>query len=416
MTIPAGLRRTVLRAQRDTGFLAAGVLPHLALVPVWAWAATTTARTGNWLFTVSVSTALVLLGTPVLTAVQRVRYRVLIGVNVPRLTPTAPERWTWASAARWLAATRPWRKIGYHLVLGPLLALLELLVLAVAAACLAGATACAWSWALPTGIRQDWFGYLTQLPAYTAAGLLLLLCALPWTARAAARAEARLALGLLGPSQAQRLQERVDQLAVSRTDLIEAVDAERRRIERDLHDGTQQRLVSLAVNLGLAIATRPDLPSDAREVIAGAHLEAKEAIAELNDLVRGLHPAVLEDRGLDAALSGLAARTPLPVRLRVDLEERVAPNVESVAYFVISEALTNATKHAHAMQAEVIVRQVGEVLRVRVTDDGLGGADAASGTGLTGLAKRVGSLDGAFHVSSPAGGPTTITAELPCAR
>ncbi|MCM2416720.1 histidine kinase [Streptomyces sp. RKAG293] len=415
MTIPGGLSRTVLRARRDTGFLAAGVLPHLALVPVWAWAAATTARTGNWLLTVSVSAALVLLGTPVLTAVQRARYRVLIGVDVPRITPTAPEQWTRASTARWLAARRPWRKIGYHLLLGPLLALLELLVLAVAAACLAGVIAYAWSWALPTGIRQDWFGYLTQLPAYTAAGLLLL-CALPWTARALARAEARLALGLLGPSRAQRLQERVDQLAVSRTDLIEAVDTERRRIERDLHDGTQQRLVSLAVNLGLAIATRPDLPSDAREVIARAHLEAKEAIAELNDLVRGLHPAVLEDRGLDAALSGLAARTPLPVRLRVDLEERVAPNVESVAYFVISEALTNATKHANAMRAEVIVRQVGGVLRVRVTDDGLGGADAAAGTGLTGLAKRVGSLDGAFHVSSPVGGPTTITAELPCAR
>ncbi|NBH03595.1 histidine kinase [Amycolatopsis sp. SID8362] len=412
MTIPAGLRRAVLRARRDTGFLAAGVLPHLALVPVWAWAATTTDRTGNWLLTVSVSAALVLLGAPVLTAVQRVRYRVLIGVDVPRLT--APGQWTWASTARWLAATRPWRKIGYHLLLGPLLALLELLVLAVAAAGLAGFSAYAWSWALPTEIRQDWFGYLTQLPAYTAAGLLLL-CALPWTARAVARFEARPAVGLLGPSRAQRLQERVDQLAVSRTDLIEAVDAERRRIERDLHDGTQQRLVSLAVNLGLALATRPDLPGAAREVIAKAHLEAKEAIAELDDLVRGLHPAVLEDRGLDAALSGLAARTPLPVRLRVDLAERAAPTVESVAYFVISEALTNATKHANAMRAEVLVRQVGEVLRVRVTDDGLGGADA-DGTGLTGLAKRVGSLDGAFHVSSPAGGPTTITAELPCAR
>ncbi|RKE17300.1 histidine kinase [Streptomyces sp. TLI_171] len=414
MTIPAGLRRTVLRARRDTGFIAAGVLPHLALVPVWSWAAATTARTGNWVLTVSVSAVLVLLAAPVLTAVQRVRYRVLIGVDVPRPTRIGPERWTWASTARRLAAARPWRKIGYHLVLGPLLALLEVLVLAVAAVCLAGVMAWAWSWALPSGIRRDWFGYLIQLPACTAAGLLLL-CALPWTARAVAGAEARLALGLLGPSRAQRLQERLDQLAVSRTDLIEAVDAERRRIERDLHDGTQQRLVSLAVNLGLAIATRPDLPSEAREVIATAHLEAKEAIAELNDLVRGLHPAVLEDRGLDAALSGLAARTPLPVRLRVDLEERAAPHVESVAYFVISEALTNATKHAGAMHAEVIVRQVGEVLRVRVTDDGLGGADAA-GTGLTGLAKRVGALDGAFHVSSPVGGPTTITAELPCAR
>ena len=153
MTIPAGLRRTVLRAQRDTGFLAAGVLPHLALVPVWSWAATTTARTGNWLLTVSVSAALVLLGTPVLTAVQRARHRVLIGVDVPRLTPTVPEQWTWASTARWLAATRPWRKIGYHLLLGPLLALLELLVLAVAAACLAGVSAYAWSQIAPGSSR-----------------------------------------------------------------------------------------------------------------------------------------------------------------------------------------------------------------------------------------------------------------------
>ncbi|MGW4380128.1 sensor histidine kinase [Kitasatospora sp. NPDC004531] len=414
MTIPAGLRRAALRARRDTGFLAAGVLPHLALVPVWSWAATTTARTGNWPLTVSVSTALVLLGAPVLTAVQRARYRALMGVDVPRPTPAAPERWSWAAAARRLAASRPWRRIGYHLLLGPLLALLELLVLGVAAAGLAGVLALAWSWALPPGIHRNWMGQLIQLSAFTAAGLLLL-GALPWAARAVAGAEMWLAPGLLGPSRAQRLQQRVDQLAVSRSDLIEAVDAERRRIERDLHDGTQQRLVSLAVNLGLAIATRPDLPDDAREVITTAHLEAKEAITELNDLVRGLHPAVLEDRGLDAALSGLAARTPLPVRLRVDLEERMAPDVESVAYFVISEALTNATKHANALRAEVLVRQVGEVLRVRVTDDGSGGADAA-GTGLAGLAKRVGSVDGAFHVSSPVGGPTTITAELPCAR
>ncbi len=135
----------------------------------WRWCPcgpgrTTTARTGNWLLTVCLSATLVLLGTPVVTAAQRARYRVLIGVDVPRFTPTAPEKWTWASTARWLAATRPWRKIGYHLLLGPLLALLELLVFAVAAASLAGVAAYAWAWALPSGIRQDWFGYLTQLP------------------------------------------------------------------------------------------------------------------------------------------------------------------------------------------------------------------------------------------------------------
>ncbi|WP_037608268.1 sensor histidine kinase [Streptacidiphilus rugosus] len=414
MTVPPALRRSALRVRRDTGFLAAGVPLHLALVPVWSWGASVAAGTGTRALALIASVALILLLAPVLTAVQRFRQRALLGVDIPRPTPT-PERWSWAAVARRLSLTRTGRRLGYHLVLGPLVAALELSVLAVAAAGLAGALAYGWVWALPVGVRQDWFGYATQTPCYTLAGVALL-CVVPWTAGAVARTESRIAWALLGPSRAQRLQERVEYLAGSRTDLIEAVDAERRRIERDLHDGTQQRLVSLAVNLGLALATRPDLPGEAREVLAQAHLEAKEAIAELNDLVRGLHPAVLDDRGLDAALSGLAARVPLPVRLRVDLEERVVPAVESVAYFVISEALTNVTKHARATRAEVTVRRVGKVLRVKVVDDGLGGADASAGTGLSGLAKRVGSVDGTFRVSSPAGGPTTVAAELPCER
>jgi signal transduction histidine kinase len=262
------------------------------------------------------------------------------------------------------------------------------------------------------------FGYGSALPVdqafFCTVGGVVLLCSAPWLAGATARTEARLAPALLGPSRNERLRQRVEHLAESRTDLIEAVDSERRRIERDLHDGTQQRLVSLAVNLGLARATLTDLPDDARTAIDEAHREAKEAIAELNDLVRGLHPAVLEDRGLDAALSGLAARVPLPVGLRVDIGERAAPVVESVAYFVVSEALTNVTKHARATRAEVTVERIGKVLRVNVTDDGSGGADASAGSGLNGLAKRVGSVDGTFRVSSPAGGPTTLTAELPC--
>ncbi|MFE4975099.1 histidine kinase [Kitasatospora sp. NPDC056651] len=414
MTIPPGLRRSVLRARRDTGFLAAGVPPHLMLAPAWVWGVAFTAKTGNWPFTLPTSVVLIMLGVPVLTAVQRARHRALLGVDIPRLTPT-PEHWSWASAVRWLFSTRTWHQVGYHLLLGPLLAVPELLVLAAAIAGLAGATAFGWAWALPTGVREDWFGYATQLPCYTLGGLVLLY-AVPWTAGAVARVESRLAAALLGPSRTQQLQEQVDHLAESRTGLIEAVDAERRRIERDLHDGTQQRLVSLAVNLGLAMAARPDMPGETRAMIAEAHLEAKQAISELNDLVRGLHPAVLEDRGLDAALSGLVARVPLPVRLRVELEARVAPVVESVAYFVISEALTNVTKHAGATRAEVAVRRVGKVLRVHVTDDGLGGADASAGTGLSGLAKRVGSIDGTFRVSSPVGGPTIVAAELPCGR
>ncbi|MFF4017651.1 histidine kinase [Streptomyces sp. NPDC001843] len=401
------LRRAFLRARRDTGFVAAGIPLHLALTSLWVWGVTIVVKANAWAL-VPVPFALFLVGVPTLTVVQRHRYRALLGVDIPRLTLTpTPERWWPRHALRWLSSTQTWRQVGYHLLLGPLLAALELLVLAAWAVAVAGVTDFGWAWALPGD-------EMTQAMVFTPCGVVLL-CSAPWLAGVTARAETRLALPLLGPSRNQQLQQRVEHLAESRTDLIEAVDTERRRIERDLHDGTQQRLVSLAVNLGLARATLTDLPDDARTVIDEAHREAKEAIAELNDLVRGLHPAVLEDRGLDAALSGLTARVPLPVRLRVDIGERAAPVVESVAYFVVSEALTNVTKHARATRAGVTVERIGKVLRVNVTDDGIGGADAAAGSGLGGLAKRVGSVDGSFRVSSPVGGPTIITAELPCA-
>jgi len=395
------LRRVLLRARRDTGFAAAGIPLHLALASQWVWGVTIVVKANAWAV-VPIPFALFLVGVPALTVVQRHRYRALLGVDVPRPTPT-PERWWPRRALRWLSSAQTRRQVGYHLLLGPLLAVMELLVLAAWAAAVAGVTVFAYGSALP----------VDQALLCTVGGVVLL-CSAPWLAGATARTEGRLAPALLGPSRNERLRQRVERLAESRTDLIEAVDSERRRIERDLHDGTQQRLVSLAVNLGLARATLTDLPDDARTAIDEAHREAKEAIAELNDLVRGLHPAVLEDRGLDAALSGLAARVPLPVGLRVDVGERAAPVVESVAYFVVSEALTNVTKHARATRAEVSVERIGKVLRVNVTDDGSGGADASAGSGLNGLAKRVGSVDGTFRVSSPAGGPTTLTAELPC--
>ena len=150
-------------------------------------------------------------------------------------------------------------------------------------------------------------------------------------------------------------------------------------------------------------------------MIAEAHVETKEALTELRNVVRGLHPAVLDDRGLDAALSGIAARAPLPVRLRVDVPERPSATVEAVAYFVASEALTNATKHARASQVEIVADRRGDVLQMTITDDGVGGAEPSRGTGLTGLRQRVGSVDGTFRITSPAGGPTIITVELPCA-
>ncbi|MEV7415427.1 sensor histidine kinase [Streptomyces sp. NPDC089919] len=412
MKISRALRRRVVRVRRDTGFLAAGIPLHLALVPLWSWlASAVTSRAWPW---VPLPFALLLLGVPVLTAVQRRRYRVLLGVEVLRPPAGREQRWP-RRALRWLSAATTWRQAGYHLLAGPLLAVVELGVLAAWVGGLVGTTVNGWAWTLPAPVRLDHFDYSTQVVYYTAAGVLLL-CSAPWLTGAVTRAESRIAVALLGTSRSQRLQQRVERLSESRTDLIDAVDSERRRIERDLHDGTQQRLVSLAVNLGLAKATLTDLPEEARTVIGEAHREAKEAIAELNDLVRGLHPAVLEDRGLDAALSGLAARVPVPVRLRVDLEGRAAPAVESVAYFVVSEALTNVTKHARATRVDITVEQVRRMLRVHITDDGIGGADTSAGSGLRGLAKRVGAVDGTFHVSSPVGGPTTIAVELPRGR
>ncbi|MFD0330678.1 sensor histidine kinase [Streptacidiphilus monticola] len=173
------------------------------------------------------------------------------------------------------------------------------------------------------------------------------------------------------------------------------------------------------MNLGLARRAMRSLSPDekaahAEAAMAEAHAEAQAAIAELRDLVRGLHPVVLDDRGLDAALSGVAARAPIPVSLQVELDRRAAPTVEAVAYFVVSEALANIAKHARASRAEVVVRRTGELLRITVTDDGVGGADPAKGTGLAGLRQRAASVDGTLALSSPVGGPTRLTVELPC--
>lgn len=279
------------------------------------------------------------------------------------------------------------------------------------AAGFAGALVFSWVWTLPFDRRMP--GWTEQYALLTVCGVLLLLIT-PWLAAAVAGLDASAAAALLGPNRARELERRVENLAESRAGVLDAADTERRRIERDLHDGAQQRLVSLAMNLGIARATLTDLPPEARQVIDEAHREAKEAIEELNNLVRGLHPAVLDDRGLDAALSGIAARAPLPVELTVDMERRPSPTVEAVAYFVVSEALANVAKHARAQRVSVRLRARRGLLRITVTDDGAGGADPSAGTGLAGLAQRVGSVDGTIRIDSPLGGPTVITVELPC--
>jgi signal transduction histidine kinase len=348
-----------------------------------------------------VFTALVLLAvSPVLTAVQRNRLRAVLGVDIP---PVTARRWTWCG----LTATG--RQLGYHVVVAPVLAAYALLAVIVwtAGVVLAGIVAYLLVFPASSLLR-------TPGDARPAALAVVrpVLAAGPRTAGLVAQLDVWVADVLLGPN---RLQRRLVDLAESRAGVVDAADAERRRIERDLHDGAQQRLVSLAMNLGLARAGLSDLPEKAKQVIVDAHEEAKEALAELRTLVRGLHPAILDDRGLDAALSGIAARAPIPVRLQVDMADRASPTVEAVAYFMVAEALANIAKHAHATSAEIEVRRHDDVLTVTVTDDGTGGADPSGGTGLAGLAHRVRSVDGTLSLSSPAGGPTIVSAELPCA-
>jgi signal transduction histidine kinase len=217
--------------------------------------------------------------------------------------------------------------------------------------------------------------------------------------------------------RARALRERVDDLRHARQRIIAAADAERRRIERDLHDGAQQRMVAVAVTLGLAEAQFANNPEKAAQLIAQAREEAQLAVKELRELARGIHPAVLSDRGLCAALEALAARAPVPVEVSGVPDEPIGnPPVEAAAYFVTAEALTNVAKYAHASEAFVRLSVEDQCLRLEVRDDGVGGADLDGGTGLRGLRDRVEALDGRFDVESPLGGGTTITVEMPLER
>jgi signal transduction histidine kinase len=331
--------------------------------------------------------------------------------------PLPPKGW-WARVKSQLFVASTWREVGY-----------SLLALPVGVATFVVAVA-SWSipitllllpatiWAMPDHAVYVWPG--VQLHGWYAAGpaFVLGLVLLPLAAvvvGGAAAADGMMTRALLGPGRAERLDERVAELTERRARVVDAVEIDRRRLERDLHDGAQQRLVALAMDLGRAQEKFDTDPGAARALVADAHREAKQALVELRDLARGLHPAVLTDRGLDAALSGVAARSPVPVKLDVDVAERPSATIEGIAYFVVCEALTNVAKHASAHRAVVTVAQRGERLLVEITDDGHGGADASAGSGLAGLRDRVEGVDGWLHVSSPSGGPTTILVELPCA-
>ncbi|MEJ3749331.1 sensor domain-containing protein [Actinomycetes bacterium KLBMP 9797] len=226
--------------------------------------------------------------------------------------------------------------------------------------------------------------------------------------------EAWLARWLLAPTAAARLATRVERLTETRAAVVDASAAELRRIERDLHDGAQARLVALTMNLGMAEDLFDTDPDTARAMLADARAGARTAMSELRDLVRGIHPPMLADRGLPGAVQALALASSIPVELDVRLDRRLSAPVESAAYFVLAEALANAIKHSRAGQVWLSVEDRGARLALRVRDDGRGGADPARGTGLRGIERRLAAFDGTVRVDSPAGGPTVIEMELPC--
>ncbi|MFG1643841.1 sensor histidine kinase [Amycolatopsis sp. NPDC049252] len=223
-----------------------------------------------------------------------------------------------------------------------------------------------------------------------------------------------LAIALLGPNRTKRLEQKAERLQASRARGVDAAEAERRRIERDLHDGAQQRLVAVAMSLGRAKSKFDHDPEGVRALIDEAHADAKLAVSELRDLARGIYPAVLGDRGLDAALSAQAAKSPIPVDVTVDVNPRPPAAVETTAYFIVGETLTNIAKHSGATEAGVKVWRTDNHVVVEITDNGHGGAEVRPGGGLAGLADRAATIDGVITVVSPVGGPTVIRADLPC--
>jgi signal transduction histidine kinase len=262
--------------------------------------------------------------------------------------------------------------------------------------------------AIQVGVSAILFVFFVAVWAVTGAGYFwpvwpliafLLLVAIHWAV-----------LALRGDGELAR---RVERLEETRAGAVDVQESDLRRIERDLHDGAQARLVALGMSLGRAEQKLDDDPAAARELVAEARVGVEEALRELRDLARGIRPPVLADRGLEAAISSLADRSPLAVAVHADVSPRPAGAVETAAYFVVAETLTNAVKHSRATRVDVRLQRRGDVLSVEVADDGAGGADPAGG-GLTGLRRRVEALDGTLALTSPDGGPTVVRVELPC--
>ncbi|MET7809994.1 sensor domain-containing protein [Streptomyces sp. NPDC005395] len=315
-----------------------------------------------------------LLGARQLGKLERARARALLGVRVDEPSPLPWRGRRGFFAQLWMSLKDPvgWRTVLYDV------------------------------------IRFPW-GVLTFVTTLTS--LFVLWPVLPFIARALTNVDRAMVRALLSPSD--ELERRIAELESDRGVVVDTAAADLRRIERDLHDGAQARLVNLAMGLGLAKEKLLEDPDAAAAMVDEAHGEVKLALQELRDLARGIHPAVLTDRGLDAALSSVASRCTVPVKVTVDLMERPAAAIEGIAYFTVSELLQNVSKHSGARSASVEVWRSSDRLLIQVGDDGRGGARLDGGTGMKGLADRLSAVDGLFVVDSPDGGPTTVTAELP---
>ncbi|WP_405670974.1 sensor histidine kinase [Streptomyces sp. NBC_01530] len=420
--LPVGLRAPFEgRSWREFGYVLLG-LP--IGVPMFVYAVTMLSLGAGLLVT--------FLGIPVLAAglagcrglgaMERARARGLLGLDVADPEPLRmkkPGVMAWMGAV--LKSGTSWRTLLYALLQFPWSVFSFVVAVNFWAYGWALLTYPLWFWLFPMYGGQDGlqlYGdgshsiYLDNPFEITVTALvgLLFTLATPWIVRALTMVDRLMVHGLLGPS---RLATRVVELESDRGVVVDTAAADLRRIERDLHDGAQARLVALAMDLGLAKEKLTEDPAAAARMVGEAHGEVKTALQELRDLARGIHPAVLTDRGLDAALSAVASRCTVPVQVEVDLAERPAPAIEGIAYFTVSELLQNISKHARATWAAVDVWRVEDRLMVQVVDNGVGGADTAGGSGLGGLTERLDAVDGILVVDSPVGGPTRVTAELP---
>ncbi|MFG2330627.1 sensor histidine kinase [Streptomyces sp. NPDC048604] len=420
--LPAALRAPIeARTWREFGYL---LLSLPLSVLAFALSVTTLALGAGLLIT--------FLGIPVLAGglavcrgfgtLERARARALLRSDV---ADPAPVRAAGGGAMAWTGAVLKsgvsWRHLLYGFVHLPWAVFAFVVAVTFWTYGWAALTYPLWRWALPVHVGGDGIQLYgdgthsivldssTELALTSLVGLALVLVT-PWILRGLTFVDRLLVAGLLGPS---RLASRVSELETDRGVVVDTAAADLRRIERDLHDGAQARLVALAMDLGAAREKLADDPQSAARLVEEAHGEVKTALRELRDLARGIHPAVLTDRGLDAALSAVAARCTVPVSVEVDLSSRPAPAIEGIAYFTVSELLQNVSKHARARRAWVDVWRTGDKLMLQVRDDGSGGAGVGSGGGLAGLAERLDAVDGILAVDSPAGGPTTVTAELP---